>query len=137
SLAVSNTVAAIEEGATMADVALAGMGAGAGNCQSEALVAVCERMGIETGVDLFALQDVADNFVRPELMPRSIVIDGLNATLGFTGVPAALLLHIQHQAERFDINPRELIVALGERKATIGQEDLVTEVAASLGAASG
>ena len=52
SLAVSNSVAAIEEGATIADVTLAGMGAGAGNCQGEALVAVLQRMGIETGADL-------------------------------------------------------------------------------------
>jgi 4-hydroxy-2-oxovalerate aldolase len=132
SLAVANSVAAVEEGATMVDVSLAGMGAGAGNCQSEALVAVLHRLGIETGVDLFTLQDAADNFVRTELMPGHVVVDGLNATLGFSGVPAALLLHIQRQAERFGVDPRELIVALGERKATIGQEDLVTEVAASM-----
>jgi 4-hydroxy 2-oxovalerate aldolase/4-hydroxy-2-oxovalerate/4-hydroxy-2-oxohexanoate aldolase len=135
SLAVANSVAAVEEGATMVDVSLAGMGAGAGNCQSEALVAVLNRLGIETGVDLFTLQDAADNYVRPELMPGHVVIDGLTATLGYTGVPAALLLHIQHSAERFSVEPRELIVALGERSATIGQEDLVTEVAAAMAAA--
>ena len=64
SLAVANSVAAIEEGATLVDVSLAGLGAGAGNCQTEALVAVLERMGIETGIDLWALQDVADEVVR-------------------------------------------------------------------------
>ena len=69
SLAVANSVAAIEEGATIVDVTLAGMGAGAGNCQAEPLVAVLERLGYKTGVDLFELQDVADDYVRRELMP--------------------------------------------------------------------
>ena len=61
SLAVANSAAAIEEGATLVDTSLAGLGAGAGNCQTEALVAVLERMGIDTGIDLWALQDVADD----------------------------------------------------------------------------
>src|SRR4029079_12699195 len=82
SLAVSNSVAAIQEGATIADVTLAGMGAGAGNCQGEALVAVLDRLGIETGVDVFALQDAADNYVRQELMPGPIVVDRLTASMG-------------------------------------------------------
>jgi len=64
SLAVANSVAAIEEGATLIDASLAGLGAGGGNCQTEALVAVLEKMGIATGIDLWSLQDVADEVVR-------------------------------------------------------------------------
>lgn len=135
SLAVANSLAAIEEGASLVDVSLAGLGAGAGNCQAEALIAVCNRLEIETGVDLFAIQDAADDYVRPELMPGPIEVDRLTATLGYAGVPAAFLLHIQRAADRFGIDPRELIVALGERKAVIGQEDLIIDVAASLATA--
>ena len=53
SLAVANSLAAIEEGATIVDVTLAGIGAGAGNCQIEPLLAVLDRLGIETGVDMW------------------------------------------------------------------------------------
>ncbi|MBS1882871.1 MAG: 4-hydroxy-2-oxovalerate aldolase [Actinobacteria bacterium] len=132
SLAVSNSVAAIEEGATIIDVTLAGMGAGAGNCQAEPLIAVLDRLGYETGVDLLGVQDIADDFVRPELMPGPIVIDRLTGTLGYAGVPASFLLHAIRAGERFEVDPRELILELGRRKAVVGQEDMIIDVAAAL-----
>ena len=134
SLAVANSIAAIEEGATIVDVTLAGMGAGAGNCQAEPLIAVLDRLGIETGVDLFAIQDAADDYVRRELMPGPIVVDRLTATLGYAGVPASFLLHAVRAGERFGVDPRRIIVALGERNAVVGQEDMIIDVAASLAA---
>lgn len=134
SLAVANSVAAIEEGATIVDVTLAGIGAGAGNCQAEPLIAVLNRLGIETGVDLFALQDAADNYVRPELMPGPIEINGLTATLGYAGVPASFLLHTIRAGKRFGVDPRRIILALGERQAVVGQEDMIIDVAAALAA---
>jgi 4-hydroxy 2-oxovalerate aldolase len=132
SLAVSNSVAAIQEGATIADVTLAGMGAGAGNCQGEALVAVLHRLGIDTGADLFALQDAADKYVRAELMPGPIVVDRLTASMGYANVPASFLLHTIRAGERFGVDPRDIILALGERHAVTGQEDMILDVASAL-----
>jgi 4-hydroxy-2-oxovalerate aldolase len=132
SLAVANSVAAVEEGATLVDVTLAGMGAGAGNCQAEPLVAVLGRLGYDTGVDLFELQDIADGYVRRELMPGSVVIDRLTGTLGYAGVPASFLLHAVRAGERFGVDPREIILELGRRKAVVGQEDMILDVAAAL-----
>jgi 4-hydroxy-2-oxovalerate aldolase len=132
SLAVANSVAAVEEGATIIDVTLAGMGAGAGNCQAEPLIAVLNRLGYETGVDLLALQDAADDYVRPELLPGPIVIDRLTGTLGYAGVPASFLLHAVRAGERFNVDPREIVLELGRRQAVVGQEDMIIDVAAGL-----
>ena len=134
SLAVANTVAAIEEGATLVDISLAGLGAGAGNCQTEALVAVLERIGIETGIDLWTLQDVADDVVRGEIMQRPIVVDRLTATMGYAAVPASFLLHAIRAGERFGLDPREIIVELGKRQVVVGQEDVIIGVAAEMAA---
>ncbi len=129
SFAVANTLAGIEEGATLADGCLVGLGAGAGNARTEVLAAVLERVGIDAGLDLFALQDLADQVVRPIGAP---VIDRLTATLGYAGVPSSLLLPAGRAAERFGVDAREVLVGLGRRGAVTGQEDLALELAGEL-----
>ncbi len=88
--------------------------------------------GIDSGADLFALQDAADGFVRKELMPGPIVVDRLTASMGYANVPASFLLHAIRAGERFGVDPRSIILALGERKAVTGQEDMILDVAAGL-----
>src|SRR5690554_6503913 len=66
-MGVANSIAAVECGATRIDAAAAGLGAGAGNTPMEILVAVCARMGIETGYDVYDDQDVADDLVVPTM----------------------------------------------------------------------
>ncbi len=70
-LAVGNTLVAAESGAYIVDGAARGFGAGAGNAQLEAMVAVLEKMGYETGIDLYGMLDAADVCERElvEVMP--------------------------------------------------------------------
>jgi 4-hydroxy 2-oxovalerate aldolase len=131
SLAVANTVAAIQEGATLADACLTGAGAGAGNCQMEPLVAVLDRIGIPTGIDLWKLQDIADEVVRP-IHQRQPTIDRLTLTQGYVGVPGSFLFHALRAGERFGVDPRDILKEVGRRQVVSGQEDLVVEVAARL-----
>ena len=56
------------------------------------------------------------------------MIDRLTATLGYAALPPASCC----AGERFGVDPREIIVALDERKAVVGQEDMIIHVAASL-----
>jgi len=73
-LGIANSLAAIEAGAGRIDGSVAGLGAGAGNTPLEVFNAVCDRMGIVTGVDVFKLMDVAEDLVVP-MMDHSIRID--------------------------------------------------------------
>lgn len=131
SMAVANSIAAFEEGATNLDGTSAGLGAGAGNCPTEILAAVSNKYGITTGVDVLALMDVAEEVVRP-MMPRQQVIDRAGLILGYAGVYGSFLLHSQRAAERYNVSQAEILLELGRRKVVGGQEDMIIDVALEL-----
>jgi 4-hydroxy 2-oxovalerate aldolase len=131
SLAVANSIGALEEGVDQVDGCSRGLGAGAGNCPTEVLVAVSERVGYETGVDLFGIMDVAEDVVAP-IMRRPQLIDRSTLTLGYAGVYSSFLLHAERAAARFDVDVREILLELGRRRVVGGQEDMIVDVALEL-----
>ena len=131
SLAVANSLAALEEGVDQIDGCMTGLGAGAGNCPTEILVAACEKTGWETGIDPISLIEVADDAVRP-IRPEQGVIDGDGLLLGYAGVYGSFLLHSKRAAERYGVPTRDILLELGERKVVGGQEDMIIDVAMEL-----
>jgi 4-hydroxy 2-oxovalerate aldolase len=131
SLAVANSIGALEEGVDQVDGCSRGLGAGAGNCPTEILVAVSERLGWQTGVDTLAVMDVAEAVVAP-IMPREQIIDRSALTLGYAGVYSSFLLHAERAAERFGVDARDILLELGRRKVVGGQEDMIVDVALEL-----
>lgn len=130
-LGVGNTIVAIEEGARHVDASACGLGAGAGNCMTEALVAVCDKLGWETGVDVLAVATAAEEVVSTvaDRLPR---IDRASLMLGWAGVYSSFLLHAQHAARRYGLSEAEILLETGRRHAVGGQEDLILEVALQL-----
>jgi 4-hydroxy 2-oxovalerate aldolase len=128
---VANTLAAIDAGAVQVDGSARRMGAGAGNAPTEALVAVLEKLGLRTGIDVGAIIDAAEDVVRP-IMNGERTLDRMAITMGYAGVYSSFLLHAQRAAEAYGVSGTEILRICGQRGLVGGQEDLIAEIAYQL-----
>ena len=132
-MAVANSVAAVQAGATILDGTARGFGAGSGNTQLEVLVAVLERMGFSTGIDLYKMLDAAD-IAEKELMPVIPSIKSISVVSGLSGVFSGFAKHVERISKEYGVNAKDVFFELGKRKVVAGQEDLIIEVAMKLAA---
>jgi len=130
-MGVANSLAAIDAGARRIDGSAAGLGAGAGNTPLEVLNAVCARLGIETGVDVLALADVAEDLVVP-MMDEPIRVDRDSLLLGYAGVYSSFLLFVKRASLKYGVRSSDILLELGRMKTVGGQEDMIEDVALDL-----
>ena len=123
-MGVANSLAAMEAGANRIDGSVAGLGAGAGNTPLEVFVAVLDRMGVDHGIDLYKIMDVAEDLITP-MMDQQIRIDRDALTLGYAGVYSSFLLFAQRAAKKYGVSSRDILVELGKRRTVGGQEDMI------------
>lgn len=130
-LAVANSVAAVDAGATIVDGTARGFGAGAGNTELEVLVAVLAELGHDTGIDLYKVLDAADLAER-ELVQQLPSTDSVGIVSGLAGVFSGYSKPVRRIARDFGVDPRDVFFALGRREVIAGQEDVILEVAMAL-----
>ncbi len=130
-LAVANAYTAIKEGATIIDGTVRGFGAGAGNVQLEAIIALLEKEGYELDTNLYRLLDISEQIVKPIMIEDRALTD-ISIVSGMSGVFSAFKEHVLNAAKRFGIDARDIFMELGRRKVVAGQEDMIVEVAEKL-----
>lgn len=130
-LAISNSLIAAQNGATIIDGCARGFGAGAGNSQLEVLVPVFEKEGFDTGIDLYKVLDTAD-LAEKELMKVVPTISSTSIVSGLSGVFSGYLMRVNKVASEYGVDPRDIFFKLGEKKVVAGQEDMIVEVAQEL-----
>ncbi|MEU2428423.1 4-hydroxy-2-oxovalerate aldolase [Streptomyces sp. NPDC007861] len=134
-LAVANSLAAVDAGASVIDATARGFGAGAGNTQLEVLVAVLERRDVTTGIGLREVLAAAD-VAADRLMKAPPSIDSIAVASGLAGVFSGFRRPVLQTASAEGVDPIDLFLALGERQVVAGQEDLIGDVARQLKAAN-
>ena len=130
-LAVANSITAIEYGAKILDGTARGFGAGAGNAQLEVLIAVLEKLGFFTDIDLNRILDASD-IAEKELIPQIPVIKSESIVSGLSGVFSGFSKHVNRISKEYDLDARDIYRELGKRKVVGGQEDIIIEVALDL-----
>jgi 4-hydroxy 2-oxovalerate aldolase len=128
SLGIANSALAVEAGVKQIDGSLCALGAGSGNSPTEVLAALFDRMGVETGVNVAALLDAAEEIVRPYL-PRWPKMDRNAIVQGWAGVYSSFLLHAEHAAQRYGVAAHDILRRCGELGLVGGQEDMIIDIA--------
>ncbi|MBB3039238.1 4-hydroxy-2-oxovalerate aldolase [Hoyosella altamirensis] len=130
-LGVANSIAAVRAGAAQIDGSVRRFGAGAGNTPLEAFAAVCEKLGILTGIDVFAIADAAEDIVLP-IMDEECRLGRMELMMGYAGVYSSFLKHADSLADRYGVSGSEILVEAGRRALIGGAEDQLIEIAVGL-----
>jgi 4-hydroxy-2-oxovalerate aldolase len=130
SLAMANTLRAIEEGAVLVDSSLQGMGRSAGNAITEVLIAILQRRGLMSHVDLKATMDVGQGLIQPLLGKRGI--DPMAVTSGLAKFHSAFTGKVQSYARKHDIDVRDLIVRLCQEDQVAAPDELLERLSREL-----
>jgi 4-hydroxy 2-oxovalerate aldolase len=130
-MAVANSIAALEAGAKILDGTARGFGAGAGNTQLEVLVAVLEKMGFVTGINLYKMLDAAE-IAEDKIMKKVPIINSESIISGMAGVFSGFAKHVSRISNEYKVDARDVYVELGRRRIVGGQEDIIIEVVMDL-----
>ncbi len=130
-MGIANSIEAVMSGAKIIDASARGFGAGAGNAQLEVIVAILQRIGFDTGIDLYKLLDAAD-IAEKELMETVPFISSVSIVSGLAGVFSGFIKPVIRISNEFKVDPRDVFFELGKKKVVAGQEDIIIEVASYL-----
>lgn len=129
--AVANSLAALASGCDSIDACARGYGAGAGNLSLEALVALLEKDGCSTGLDLKQLTDLS-GLIEKQFPSSLPVVDSLSTATGYYGVFSGFKPKIMEAAKSFDVDPMDIIASLGQAQVIAGQEDQIIATASEI-----
>ena len=127
-MGVANSLAALEAGAIRIDGSAAGLGAGAGNTPLEVMAAVLDRMGADTGVDIFKLMDTAEDEVIP-IMDEPVRLSRDALVLGYAGAYSSFLLFAKRAEKKYGVPSQKILLEMARRRTVGGQEDLIEDIA--------
>ena len=126
SLAVSNSLSAVESGATWIDSTLCGIGRSGGNTQTEVFLTLLKKQGFEINVNLKNLYDLADQYVSPIWNHG---VDSLDIVMGSADFHSSFLNIIEKFANLYKLDKRDLMMAVTKLEKENINEQIVEKVA--------
>ena len=130
-LAIANSLTAVELGASIVDTSLRGMGRSAGNAATEILLLALRRRDIDLGIDPLRIMTIAEQKIDPMLRNYQQV-DSIGIISGYAQFHSSFMGTISDAAERFSVDPRELILNVTREDKISAPPELVERIARAL-----
>lgn len=128
-LAIANASSAEKAGATLLDGAAMGLGAGSGNAQLEALVAVSNAGDEDLKMDPF--YDLSD-LTALECAGSLPKVTSTSLRSGMAGAFSGFAPHVQRLSDELGVPVEVLWNEIGRRRIVAGQESILREIALDL-----
>lgn len=132
-LAVGNTMLAIENGASFADTAIAGLGAGAGNTRTETMLAVLNKEGYEIKADMIkAIESV--KILEEIIKDYGVSIKNMEdlILIGYYGIYSAFMKNVKDLSDKYQISKKDLIENIAKNGYVPGDEEKIEKLAKAL-----
>lgn len=107
-MAVSNSITAVEAGASFIDASLQGLGRSAGNASTEILVAVLLKLGYKLNVDFLKVLDIGQKYIQPLLPVKGK--QPLDIVSGYSEFHSSFMNSINKYSAKYSISPARLIM---------------------------
>jgi 4-hydroxy 2-oxovalerate aldolase/long-chain acyl-CoA synthetase len=131
SMAIANSLVAIENGASIVDTSLRGIGRSAGNAQTEVMVPVLKKLGYKLDIDEFRVMDIAESLIAP-LMGTHDGIDSIAITSGYAEFHSSFMDIVSRLSKKYSIDPRRLIIEITKKDKINLPEELAETLAKQL-----
>lgn len=133
-LAMANSLVALEEGASIIDTSLQGLGRSAGNTVTEMFVSALSRLG-KTQLDPISVMDVGETFVKPLVNRQGH--SSVDIVTGLAQFHSSYMKTIQEYASKYRVDPRRLIMAVCEHDKVNAPKELVEQMAKQIQTSEG
>lgn len=131
SMAVANTIQAINSGATYVDTCVRGMGRSAGNAQTEIMIWMLSKMGLDTNVDLYKLYDFSDTIILPS-MSRPQGLSSEEIHVGVSKFHSSYMPYVKNAVQLSEVDEKRLIKAVSDINCLNPTKELFIEIAENL-----
>jgi len=127
-MAIANSLAAIDNGATYIDSTVRGLGRSSGNTISEKLMLVLKRRGMDIKQNIDMLLRLSDEVIKPYIQPES----ARDIIYGYSQFHSSFLGIVKRYADKYKADVNALIVAYTKLDKLGLDEALLDKTAAGL-----
>lgn len=129
-LAVSNSLLCAEKGCELIDTSLQGFGRSSGNAATEQVACALHRMGMRHDLQVMEMLNISEKYLRVLLKDK--FLDTVDIISGYSQFHSSYMPTIKKYALEYQIDPRDLIVAVCDKNKLEAPEDLVADCAKAI-----